>query len=390
MQPQVQPPETVTRVEPDPLVHVVGARPNFVKAAPVLRALERRGATQRLVHTGQHYDPLLSDVFFRDLALPQPDVSLGVGSGSHAVQTANLLIALEREFLDHTPSRVIVYGDVNSTLAAALVCAKLGIPLAHVEAGLRSFDDSMPEEINRRVTDQLSEMLFVTSPEGLDNLAHEGVPADRAHLVGNPMIDTLLAHLDRFDPEPVRRGLGLSGDYAVATLHRPANVDAPDTAARLVAALRDAAVRIPIVLPLHPRGRESLRRAGINQVPSLRVIDPLGYIDFIALVRGARLVITDSGGIQEETTVLDVPCLTLRPNTERPITISHGTNRLVKPEELGSAVESALRGDLKRRGDGPPLWDGHAGERIAGILLADLHGQVAQHASSDLGVLARA
>jgi UDP-N-acetylglucosamine 2-epimerase (non-hydrolysing) len=279
---------------------------------------------------------------------------------------------------------------VNSTLAAALVCAKLGIPLAHVEAGLRSFDESMPEEINRRVTDQLSELLFVTSPEGLDNLVHEGVPADRAHLVGNPMIDTLLAHLDRFDPEPVRRDLGLIGDYAVATLHRPANVDSPEAAARLVASLRDAAARIPIVLPLHPRGRESLGRAGINQVPDLRVIDPLGYIDFLALVRGARVVITDSGGIQEETTVLDVPCLTLRPNTERPITISHGTNRLVKPEELGGAVDSALRGDLTRRGDGPPLWDGHAGERIADILLADPTGQGAEPAPSDLGILAPA
>jgi UDP-N-acetylglucosamine 2-epimerase (non-hydrolysing) len=390
MQPQLQPPETVTRGELVSLVHVVGARPNFVKAAPVLRALERRGAPQRLVHTGQHYDPLLSDVFFRDLALPQPDVSLGVGSGSHAVQTANLLIALEREFLDHRPSRVIVYGDVNSTLAAALVCAKLGIPVAHVEAGLRSFDDSMPEEINRRVTDQLSELLFVTSPEGLDNLAHEGVPADRAHFVGNPMIDTLLAHLDRFDPEPVRRSLGLPDAYAVATLHRPANVDAPETAARLVAALRDAATRIPIVLPLHPRGRDSLTRAGIADIPALRVIDPLGYIDFLALVRGARVVITDSGGIQEETTVLDVPCLTLRPNTERPITISHGTNRLVTPAELGDAVDSALRGDLKRRGDGPALWDGHAGERIADVLLADPDRRVAAPASSGLGVLAPA
>jgi UDP-N-acetylglucosamine 2-epimerase (non-hydrolysing) len=390
MQPQVQSRETVTPADSAPLVHVVGARPNFVKAAPVLRALTERGARQRLVHTGQHYDPLLSDVFFRDLALPQPDVSLGVGSGSHAVQTANLLIALEREFQDHPPARVIVYGDVNSTLAAALVCAKLGIPVVHVEAGLRSFDDTMPEEINRRVTDQLSDVLFVTSPEALDNLAREGVPADRVHFVGNPMIDTLLAHLDRFDPEPVRTRLGLPADYGVATLHRPANVDAPETAERLVDALRTAATRLPIVLPLHPRGRESLTRAGIGGVAGLRVIEPLGYLEFLGLVRGARVVITDSGGIQEETTVLDVPCLTLRPNTERPITISRGTNRLIAPTELGTAVDAALRGELRRSGDGPPLWDGHAGERIAAILLADDASRTPALAAFDPGVLATA
>ena len=353
----------------DALVHVVGARPNFVKAAPVLRALAAGGATQWLVHTGQHYDPLLSDVFFHDLDLPAPDVSLGVRSGSHAAQTAALMVALEQEFLARPPQRVIVYGDVNSTLAAALVCAKLGIPIAHVEAGLRSFDDSMPEEINRRVTDTLSDRLFVTSPEGLDNLAREGVPADRMHLVGNPMIDTLLAHLDRFDPVPVRARLGLPERYAVATLHRPANVDTPAAAARLVAALRDVGERLPMVFPVHPRGRQMLERVGLLDVPGMHVIDPLGYLDFISLVRGAAVVITDSGGIQEETTILDVPCLTLRPNTERPITITHGTNRLVTPEGLGAAVDAALNGELARHGDGPPLWDGHAGERIATVLL---------------------
>jgi UDP-N-acetylglucosamine 2-epimerase (non-hydrolysing) len=350
-------------------VHVVGARPNFVKAAPVLRALTALGAPQWLVHTGQHYDPLLSDVFFRDLDLPAPDFSLGVGSGSHAVQTAALLVELEKEFLARPPGRVIVYGDINSTLAAALVCAKLGIPLAHVEAGLRSFDRSMPEEVNRVVTDALSDQLFVTSPEGLENLASEGVPAAAMHLVGNPMIDTLLAHLDRFDPKPVRRRLGIGERYAVATLHRPANVDTPAAATRLVAALRELAERLPVVLPLHPRGRQMLESVGLHDLPGIHVVEPLGYLDFLSLVRGAAVVVTDSGGIQEETTILDVPCLTLRPNTERPITITHGTNRLVTPEELDTAVDGALNGELARRGDGPPLWDGHAGERIAAILV---------------------
>ena len=351
------------------LAHVVGARPNFVKAAPVIRALSARGVAQRLVHTGQHYDPLLSDVFFRDLELPAPDVSLGVGSGSQGRQTAALLVALEDEFMARTPTRVVVYGDVNSTLAAALVCAKLGIPLAHVEAGLRSFDMTMPEEINRRVTDSLSDLLFVTSPEGLDNLANEGVERERTHFVGNPMIDTLLAHLDRFDPAGVTARLGIGGRYAVATVHRPANVDTPEAAGRLVAALRDLGERLPVVLPLHPRGRTVLEAAGLVNLPGVRVIDPLGYLDFLSLVRGAALVVTDSGGIQEETTVLGVPCLTLRPNTERPITISHGTNRLVSPGELGAAADEALRGRAARRAtDGPPLWDGHAGERIAAIL----------------------
>jgi UDP-N-acetylglucosamine 2-epimerase (non-hydrolysing) len=354
----------------DALVHVVGARPNFIKAAPVIRALGERRIPQRIVHTGQHYDPLLSDVFFRDLDLPWPDASLGVGSGSHGRQTAALLIALEDELLARMPPLVVVYGDVNSTLAAALTCAKLLIPLAHVEAGLRSFDPTMPEEINRRITDALSRLLFVTSPEGLDNLAHEGVDPGRAHLVGNPMIDTLLAHLDRFDPAPVRAGMGLDGAYGVATLHRPANVDTPGAAGRLVAALRDAARRIPVVLPLHPRGRASLAAAGLEEVPGLRVVEPLGYLEFLSLVRGASLVITDSGGIQEETTVLRIPCLTLRPNTERPITISHGTNRLVAPEDLGSGVDAALRGDIVAPPDGPPLWDGHAGERIAELITA--------------------
>ena len=355
-----------------PVVHIVGARPNFIKAGPVMRAMGALGIPQRLIHTGQHYDARMSDVFFADLDLPAPDVSLGVGSGSHAGQTAALLVALEGALVPADPatrpSLVMVYGDVNSTLAAALVCSKVGIPFAHVEAGLRSFDLTMPEEVNRRVTDILSDLLFVTSPEALDNLAREGVDLERCHFVGNPMIDTLLAHIARFDPAPMRERLGLAGLYAVATLHRPANVDTPEAAGRLVAALHELAARLPIVLPLHPRGRAMLTSVGLLDVPRLTVVDPLGYLEFLSLVRGAALVVTDSGGIQEETTILDIPCLTLRPNTERPITITRGTNRLVEPDRLGDAVDAALRGDLARPGDGPPLWDGHAGERIAELV----------------------
>jgi UDP-N-acetylglucosamine 2-epimerase (non-hydrolysing) len=351
------------------LVHVVGARPNFIKAAPVIAALRSSGVSQQLIHTGQHYDRAMSEVFFEELALPRPDVDLGVGSGSHATQTAALLVALEAALVARAPERVVVYGDVNSTLAAALVCAKLLIPVAHVEAGLRSFDPAMPEEVNRRVTDLLSDLLFVTAPEGLVNLAAEGIPDERIVYVGNPMIDTLLAHLERLQPEPRTARLGLAPPYAVATLHRPANVDTPDAAAALVAALRDATRRLRVVLPLHPRGRAKLEAAGLADVPDLLVVEPLGYLDFLSLVRGAAAVITDSGGIQEETTILDVPCLTLRPNTERPITVTAGTNRLVTPGDLGAALDGALAGAQARPGDGPPGWDGHAGERIAATLI---------------------
>jgi UDP-N-acetylglucosamine 2-epimerase (non-hydrolysing) len=352
------------------LIHIVGARPNFIKAAPVVAALKAAGARQQLIHTGQHYDRRMSEIFFEELGLPEPDLNLGVGSGSHGSQTAALLVAMEQVFSDAAPARVVVYGDVNSTLAAALTCAKLRIPVAHVEAGLRSFDDTMPEEINRRVTDLLSDPLYVTAPEGEQNLAREGISGGRVVFVGNPMIDTLLANLDRFDPAPVRARLGLAGDYAVATLHRPANVDTEDAAAALVAALRAATARLPLVLPLHPRGQARLEAAGLGEVPHLQVVEPLGYIEFISLVRGAAVVITDSGGIQEETTTLDVPCLTLRPNTERPITLTAGTNRLVTPSSLGDALDGALAGAQKRTGNGPPGWDGHAGERIAQHLLS--------------------
>jgi UDP-N-acetylglucosamine 2-epimerase (non-hydrolysing) len=360
---------------PRPLVHVVGARPNFMKAAPVIRALAARGFPQTLIHTGQHYDAALSDVFFRELGLPEPDLNLGVGSGSHAVQTAAIMIALERAFAELRPALAIVYGDVNSTTAAALVGSKMGVPLAHVEAGLRSFDMTMPEEVNRRVTDILSDLLFATSPEAIAHLAREGVSADRIRFVGNPMIDTLLANLHRFDAGRQREALGIAGPYAVATLHRPANVDRPEAARRLVTMLDAIAAQVPVVLPLHPRGRPTLEAAGLRDGERIHVVEPLGYVDFLSLVRGAAVVVTDSGGIQEETTVLGVPCLTVRPNTERPITITHGTNRLVTPESAPAEVAAVLGGSFVRPAEPPPLWDGRAGERIAAEIESWLAGR---------------
>jgi UDP-N-acetylglucosamine 2-epimerase len=349
------------------ITHVLGARPNFVKAAPVIRALAAFGVAQRVVHTGQHYDERMSDVFFRQLALPEPDVNLGVGSGTQAKMTADVLVGMEREFLENSPSLVVLYGDVNSTVGAALAGAKLGVPLAHVEAGLRSFDNTMPEEINRRVTDQLCDLLFCTSPEALGHLAREGRPADAMHLVGNPMIDTLVANLDKFDPDAARAAHGL-GDrpYVVATLHRPANVDSAERAAELVRALHEVAAKLDVIIPLHPRGRATLTAAGLFESANIHVVDPLGYIEFMSLVRGAAAIVTDSGGVQEETTLLRVPCLTLRPNTERPITITSGSNRLVTVDELASAVLTAY-GDGPYAGELPPLWDGQAGPRIAAI-----------------------
>ncbi|MEV0351750.1 UDP-N-acetylglucosamine 2-epimerase (non-hydrolyzing) [Nonomuraea sp. NPDC050680] len=360
----------------NPLVlHVLGARPNFVKAAPVVRALGELGVRQGIIHTGQHYDALMSDVFFADLGLPEPVANLGVGSGSHAKQTAALLVGLEEVVLQHDPDLVVVYGDVNSTLAAILVCAKLGVRTAHVEAGLRSFDRGMPEEVNRIVTDSLSDLLFATSPDALSHLAAEGVPAAKVHLVGNPMIDSLFSALPSLDPGPVVARLDIPARYAVATLHRPANVDTPEAAKELVSAVLDVARQIPIVVPIHPRGRTRLAEAGLVDGPSVKVIEPLGYVDFLSLVRGAALVVTDSGGVQEETTMLGVPCLTVRPNTERPITITHGTNRLVTPALLPAAAGKALAdGAATPSGELPPLWDGAAGPRIARVISAWLKG----------------
>ncbi|GAA2424393.1 UDP-N-acetylglucosamine 2-epimerase (non-hydrolyzing) [Actinomadura vinacea] len=351
------------------IVHVLGARPNFVKAAPVIEALRAGGADQAVVHTGQHYDERMSEIFFQELGLPEPDVNLGVGSGGHAAQTAALMIGLEQEFTTRSPALVIVYGDVNSTIAAALVAAKLHIPVAHVEAGLRSFDMTMPEEVNRRLTDQLSDLCLVTSPEAIGHLAAEGIAVERAHFVGNPMIDTLLKNLDAFDTAKVRAAHGLPERYVLATLHRPANVDHPETAATLVKALHGVADLAEVVIPVHPRGRANLLAAGLDEHAGVHVLEPLGYIDFVAAVRGAAAVVTDSGGLQEETTILGVPCLTVRPNTERPITITHGTNRLVTFGDLVPETRKALDAGQAATTRKPPLWDGHAGPRIAEVVM---------------------
>ena len=366
---------------PRPLVHVVGARPNFVKAAPVIRALAAAGVDQRVVHTGQHYDDALSGVFFAELELPEPDLNLGVGSGSHARQTAALLVALEEAFASLGPALVVDYGDVNSTLAAALVAAKLQIPQAHVESGLRSFDMEMPEEINRRVADALADLCFATSADAVDNLRREGVPAERIHLVGNSMIDSLEVVRSRLDPSGAQASVGLpDGPYGVVTLHRPGNVDEPGRTRALVDGLAASAAQVPLVFPVHPRGRAALGAAGLADVRGLHLVEPLGYLAFLSLLAGAALVVTDSGGVQEETTIFGVPCLTVRPNTERPVTITHGTNRLIEPDELAAAVAATLAAGPPvpgRPSKRPPLWDGRAGERIAAVLAAWLRDRTA-------------
>lgn len=350
------------------VLHITGARPNFPKAAPVIAALRARGAKQLLVHTGQHFDDKLSAVFFRELDLPEPDINLGVGSGSHAAQTGQIMALLEPLFIEHEPAVVVVYGDVNSTVAASLVAAKLGIPVAHVEAGLRSFDRTMPEEINRLVVDTLADVLLTTSVDAVAHLGNEGIDPAKIHFVGNPMIDTLLGNVDRFDVDAARATYGLIGDYAVATLHRPANVDTEEDARALVAAVHGVADQVDMVFPVHPRGRAVLAAAGLEDHPRLTVVDPLGYIDFMSLVRGAALVATDSGGIQEETTMFGVPCLTVRPNTERPVTITHGTNKLVTRDALPDEARKVLAAGRPTTWRTPALWDGKAGERIADVL----------------------
>ncbi len=356
-----------------PLVlHVTGARPNFPKAAPVIAALADHPVEQLLVHTGQHYDERMSEVFFDQLGIPAPDVNLGVGSGSHGAQTAAIITGLEALFIERRPDVVVVYGDVNSTVAAALVASKMGIAIAHVEAGLRSFDMSMPEEINRLVTDRLSDVLLTTSVDAVAHLAREGVDPDKIHFVGNPMIDTLVKNADRFDAAAARAEHGLSGPYVVATLHRPGNVDAPADVTALVDAMHKVADQAQVVIPLHPRGRARLESAGFFDHEHLHVIDPLGYVEFMGLVRGAAAVVTDSGGVQEETTILGVPCLTLRPNTERPVTITHGTNRLVRRDTLPEHIAEILAAGPLADWPVPPLWDGAAGPRIAAALTVAL------------------
>ena len=346
---------------------VAGTRPNFVKVAPLLSALTVLGMRTTLVHTGQHYDPLMSDVFFTELGLPAPDHHLGVGSGTHAEQTALVMRAFEPLVAEVRPDVVVVVGDVNSTLACALVAAKTEALVAHVEAGLRSRDWSMPEEVNRVVTDRVSDLLFAPSRDAVDNLLAEGTDPRRVHLVGTVMIDTLLKHLEVARARPVIESLGLApGGYGVVTLHRPANVDVGARFARVRDGLARVASRLPLVVPVHPRARGPWEAGGA--IAGLTLVDPLGYLDFLALEAGAALVLTDSGGVQEETTVLGVPCLTLRDNTERPITITEGTNRLVgdDPDRIEREAIAAL--DEETAPCRPALWDGHAAERIADVL----------------------
>ncbi len=363
--------------------HIVGARPNFMKVAPVLNALKKRdGVAQALVHTGQHYDVNMSDVFFQQLGLPAPDVNLAVGSGSHAKQTAEIMIRLEPVVAERQPDIVLVYGDVNSTVATALVCAKLGVPIGHVEAGLRSFDRTMPEEINRLVTDQLADLLFTPSEDGDENLRREGIPAEKIFRVGNVMIDSLvrllplarktLAQTTVPTTVPTTKTDGLPERYALVTLHRPANVDDSVTLKGILESLLEVNRDLAVVFPAHPRTRKRIANFGLN-AGQLFVLDPLPYVDFLGLQSRATVVITDSGGIQEETTYLGVPCLTVRENTERPITVSLGTNVLVgrDPQKLRMELSRVLSGKAKR-GAVPPLWDGHAGDRIADILVRQL------------------
>jgi UDP-N-acetylglucosamine 2-epimerase (non-hydrolysing) len=351
------------------IVCVAGARPNYMKVKPVMDALEERGAEVVLVHTGQHYDAAMNDVFFAELGIRTPDHYLRAGSGSHATQTAAVMTAFEPLLEQLSPDVVVVVGDVNSTMACSLVTAKSESRLAHVEAGLRSRDWSMPEEVNRVVTDRISDYLLAPSPDAVDNLLAEGHGADQVALVGNVMVDTLLANLDRALGGDTLARLGLTtGQYGLVTLHRPANVDDPVTFAELLVGLDKIAQLCPLVLPAHPRAEPQLRAAGLSS--RITIIPPAGYLDFVALEAGAALVLTDSGGVQEETTILGTPCLTLRDNTERPITITEGTNRLVgrDPARVLAEAISVLESPPARRA--PALWDGKAAVRIADAIMA--------------------
>jgi UDP-N-acetylglucosamine 2-epimerase (non-hydrolysing) len=356
------------------LILIAGARPNFMKIAPLTQEMQTHPDVDfLLVHTGQHYDEKMSDLFFRQLGLPKPDINLEIGSASHAVQTAEIMKAFEPIVIQEKPDAVLVVGDVNSTIACGMVSVKLGIPLIHVEAGLRSGDRSMPEEINRILTDSISDLLFCTEQSGVDNLIREGVAEDKAYMVGNVMIDTLLKNRPRFAESAILDELHLEPQaFAVLTLHRPSNVDDRDVFSGLLDALGEIQQDLPIVFPIHPRTRNRLGEFGfqdkIEQMPNLRMIDPVGYLDFQQLLSSARLVLTDSGGIQEETTALGVPCLTLRANTERPVTVSHGTNKLVgmDPNAIVSAYRETISGEIAAQV--PPLWDGHAAERIVKII----------------------
>ena len=356
------------------IVFVAGARPNFMKVAPLLKRVATLNQTRGvgclpirplLIHTGQHYDEKMSEVFFRELGIPAPDVNLGVGSGSHAVQTATVMTAFEKVVLEHRPDWVVVVGDVNSTVACTLVCAKMGIKVGHVEAGLRSYDRTMPEEINRLVTDALADLLLTPSEDANENLRREGVSDRRIKLVGNIMIDSLIENLPMSRQSNILKQHGLeAGRFVFVTLHRPANVDGQASLTAIMAEVQLLARRLPVLFPIHPRTRKMLAEFGVtpSQGNGLQLIDPVGYHDSLCLTEAARLVLTDSGGLQEEATYFRTPCLTLRPNTERPVTVTMGSNRLTKLESLSDDLDEFLAGP-ERRGQVPPLWDGQTAQR---------------------------
>jgi UDP-N-acetylglucosamine 2-epimerase (non-hydrolysing) len=360
------------------ITHVVGARPNFMKIAPIIEALRRAdGVRQRLVNTGQHYDEAMAGGFLRELQLPRPDRDLGIGSGTHGAQTAKIMAAFEDVCLQDRPDLVVVVGDVNSTMAATLVAAKIQIPVAHVEAGLRSFDRAMPEEINRIVTDRLADLLLTPSSDADENLRGEGVPASRIHRVGNVMIDTLFRFLPVATKDRIRDRVPIvDREYAVMTLHRPSNVDDAATLSRILDVVGRISARLPVIFPVHPRTRARLATFGLAHDSSRLVLtEPLGYVDFLSLTSNARVILTDSGGLQEESTALGIPCLTLRKNTERPVTVTEGTNEVVgtDPAAIFAGFERAMAasGRASRR---PALWDGHAAERVASVLQQALAG----------------
>tara|TARA_B100000212_G_scaffold89121_1_gene65336 strand:- start:3445 stop:4545 length:1101 start_codon:yes stop_codon:yes gene_type:complete len=357
-----------------PVILVVGARPNFMKIAPIHAELAKRGIQQILLHTGQHYDEDMSKVFFDDLGMPQPDIYLGIGSGSHATQTAKVMVDFEKVCKEHKPSMAVVVGDVNSTVACSMVCAKEWIPCAHVEAGLRSFDREMPEEINRLITDAIADYLLTPSPDGDENLRSEGVAEDRIKRVGNVMIDSLFNNLERAKASTIHSNLGIEkGNYGVLTLHRPSNVDDKDAFVGILDALEKIGERIPLVFPLHPRTKNRADQFGLTQrlesIPNIVLTGPAGYLDFVALMADSKIVLTDSGGLQEETTALGIPCLTLRENTERPVTVTEGTNTIVgnDTQVILDAANDVLDNGGKA-GRIPDLWDGKTAQRIADII----------------------
>ena len=360
------------------LMCVVGARPNFMKFAAIADAIDAHNLAKRkpyieriLIHTGQHYDKNLSDTFFRELKLPRPDVNLNVGSGSHAWQTAEVMGKIEPVLLEHKPDLLLVVGDVNSTLASALVASKIGVKVAHVEAGLRSFDRTMPEEINRVLTDAISDLLFTTERSAEGNLLREGIPSEKIHFVGNTMIDTLLEHKKNAETSMILEQLGRKKqEYAVLTLHRPSNVDDPASLREIFEGLNEISERIPIMFPVHPRTRKGMDREGLVLSSKMILCEPLGYLDFLKLIAESRFVLTDSGGIQEETTVLGVPCLTIRENTERPVTLTQGTNTLVGVNKRKMIEESLkILDGVSREHRIPELWDGKAAERIVEVVV---------------------